>query len=136
MKNSDFVNALADDIDRAAGGGPVNVPTHKEDDAAEEEGKELDESTKPTSSSVADDIQKQSEAETAKLVEENEAVIADMVKNRYESGHVGQRYAEDDEDTDARFQELPDAMRETTRKLSIELNAVMAAWLARLSFNH
>ena len=41
-----------------------------------------------------------------------DADIADMGKNRYESGHVGQRYAEDDEDTDARFQELPDAMRD------------------------
>ena len=80
MKNSDFVNALAEDIDKAGSGGPINIPVHKnlEDDGAEE-GKEQDES-KPPGNSVADDIQKQFEVDSTKLIEDNEAVIADMVK--------------------------------------------------------
>jgi len=78
MKNSQFVDALAADIDKAGGAGGISIPTAEVD--TEDASKELDAENKPSGDSLADEIQKKFEADTAKLVEENEAQIAEMVK--------------------------------------------------------
>ena len=82
----------------------------EEDDDDEVDNEELgDDDADNVSGEVAERQARRLDAARRKKEEEE---LADYTKNRYESGRVGQRYAEDDEDTDARFQDLPDAQRD------------------------
>ena len=81
-----------------------------EDDDDEVDNEELgDDDADNVSGEVAERQARRLDAARRK---KEDADLADYTKNRYESGRVGQRYAEDDEDTDARFQDLPDAQRD------------------------
>ena len=81
-----------------------------EDDDEEVDNEELgDDDADNVSGEVAERQARRLDASRRKKQDEE---LAEYTKNRYESGQVGQRYAEDDEDTDARFQDLPDAQRD------------------------
>ena len=81
-----------------------------EDDDEEEEGEhEDDEGAENIRPEVAE---RQARELDSKRRKEEEAKLAEYTQNRYESGRVGQRWSEDDEDGDSRFQELPDASKD------------------------
>ena len=97
-------------IDREAEASDEEDDDEDEDDDEEVDNEELDaDDADNVSGEVAERQARRLDAARRKKEEEE---LADYTKNRYESGRVGQRYAEDDEDTDARFQDLPDAQRD------------------------
>ena len=90
LKNSQFVDALAADIDKAGGAGGMSLPVTSgasgadgaavdTDDAAQALGAGNGAGASGAADSLANEIQAKFEADTAKLVEENEAAISEMV---------------------------------------------------------